>query len=314
MQPNRELDTDDGVEDNDNVYRFHSDYEQKKREMAEFIQIGLSEGQQWFFWCLKGARYNTYSGEPDGWEWPPRMSGRIAASDKKEVKKLLAEEFGEEYPMRVLRKDQVKFPFLLYIEQMSVGSHGERYIHRFMPTECAQCKTIYVLNDAYNDPHGSANSETCSDLCRKAQRLDSAAASFSDGLGVRLHTPVIYCITHKPTGQRYVGKTDQPFTLRWYQHMYHPGTSKFHQMIRGTPLTDWTFEVLEVIEATKTEIAHESLGKRDYVQRISLREQHWINHFNSIKGGLNSVASVAACISLPDDMFDDSASCDQKEP
>lgn len=268
----------------------HEDDRLAKKVCREaFIKEGLDEGQQWYFWCLKGQSRNPYSHEPDGWEWPPRLSGRIAAKDKEDVRQKLAAEFGETYPMRVLQKERAKHPFLLYVEPMLIGKPGERFIDRFIPRACAVCERVFVLNDHYNDPNKHTASDTCSAECQQDYRRQKELKAFNDGLGSRAHTPVIYCITHKPSGKRYIGKTDQAFTLRWYQHMYHPGKTLFHQLIRTSALSDWQFEVLEQVELSDDELRQS--GWEGYHLRVLQREKFWITHFDTIKNGLNSVMS-----------------------
>lgn len=269
--------------------------ESRERQAAEsaFLAVGLEEGQSWFFWCLKGANINHYTHEPDGWEWPPRLSGRIAAKDKKDARQKIAQEFGEDYPMRVLDKDRVKYPFLLYLEPMLSNGTSSRYIQRFMPRACTICGREFISNDRYNDPHdgGRGAEHACSNACDDLHRLNRQSSSFTEGFpGYGGHQAVIYCITHKPTQKRYIGKTSQAFTLRWYQHMYQPGTTEFHKLIKSSPVTDWAFEVLEATHAT----IPDSLlrGTPAYERAVLAREQYWIDYYDTINSGLNTATSI----------------------
>ncbi len=46
----------------------------------------------------------------------------------------------------------------------------------------------------------------------------------------------------------YVGQTTQYSTFRWYQHFKRPYSgSKFHNAILEHDLSDWTFQVIEII-------------------------------------------------------------------
>lgn len=269
-------------------------YKQDKAEIHRVLTEGLADGETWFFWCLKGRSFNPYTKEPDGWEWPPRLSGRIAATSKAEAKKAIEQEMGEEFPMRVLRKNQSQYPFLLYIEPMIPGGSGERYGRRFILRQCQECNVAFTLNDKYNDPMANSSQETCSAECETRMRNRERAEGFGQQASGN-SPPVIYCITHTPSGQRYVGKTEQPFTLRWYQHMYHPGDSAFHSKISSTPITEWQFEILEHLGHLI--IAHPDRRNPAYRAAIAAREQYWINHFDSLNNGLNS---VKAC-TLSDD-------------
>lgn len=277
----------------DRLQQRDEEYKAQRAALAKFLDEGLEPGQQWFFWCLKAPHISEYTKEQDGWAWPPRLSGRIAAADKNDARKRLAEEFGEPIPMRVLVKDYGKHPFLLYIEPMSIGSSGERYARRFIPTQCKECGTTFTLNDKYNDPHANSNAHACSSECEALLKAQERAMSLDARAGY--NTPVIYCITHKPTGQKYVGKTEQPFTLRWYQHMYHPGDSDFHALVRQTPVTDWQFEVLEHLGYLL--VKHDNVRGANYRLEVAQREQYWINTLNTLDQGLNSVKATA----MPDE-------------
>lgn len=278
-----------------------TDYVAKRKSEQEaikdFLAQGLEPGQHWFFWCLKGAAISAYTGEPDGWEWPPRLSGRVAARNKQDARQKIAAEFGEEYPMRVLKKDQVKHPFLLYLEEMRADSSSARFALRFMPQQCKVCEREFVLNDTYNiiENHGRGGRHTCSAECELVLRARLRAELSPSVPGG--HQPVIYCITHKPSGKKYIGKTDQAFTLRWYQHMYQPGNSEFHRYIKNSALTDWVFEVVECTNNTiPVEIQKDA---KSYARAILAREQHWINHFDTINQGLNSAVSHKETMATP---------------
>lgn len=267
-----------------------------KEEVQHFLEQGLEPGQIWFFWCLKGATYNSYTKEPDGWEWPPRVSGRIAAMDKKEARRKICEDFGEDYPMRVLDKERTKYPFLLYIEAMTTNN---RFAIRFMTRACDICGSHFTLNDHYMQPEKSerGGNNTCSQACEtiftNRQNRDFIALKNNTGQ----HVPVIYCITHKPSNRRYVGKTTQAVTLRWYQHFFHPGDTPFHQLIQTSALTDWCFEVLEVLSTSISETIRR--GTPEYHQAVLQREQYWIDFYDSINQGLNTAVSIKVSPTLP---------------
>lgn len=260
-----------------------------REDVKGFLTQGLNPGQTWFFWCLKGATHNSFTQQPDGWEWPPRVSGRIAATSKKEARQKVCEDFGEDYPMRVLDKDRVKYPFLLYIEEMTPNN---RYALRFMPRACEICGSQFTLHDHYMEPERSARGgdHTCSQACESVFRNHQSRDWIAMKNDTGQHPAVIYSILHKPTGQRYIGKTTQAFTLRWYQHFFQPGDTAFHQLIQASAITDWTFEVLEQIHLTISETIRR--GTPEYHQAVLQREQHWIDTYDTINNGLNSVVSV----------------------
>ena len=87
---------------------------------------------------------------------------------------------------------------------------------------------------------------------------------------------VIYKITHVPTGMVYIGQTTRSFTLRWWEHL------KCSSWTDGFEITDLTFSVIEV------------LNKNISNDELLERETYWINHYESLKNGFNSVVSKKA--------------------
>lgn len=258
----------------------------EKQDQISFLNQGLEPGESWFFWCVKTQKISEYTGSPDGWNWPPAISGRVAAKNKKHARERISEELDMNIPLRVSAKDRPTSPYLLYIEEITEDKPASlRYLQRFMPRQCEVCHTTFVLNDIYNTEIKNIHADTCSTTCNDAFRLRMKSQSFEEGTGVRPDTTTIYLITYTPENKHYVGKTTQPFTLRWYQHMYHPGDSAFHKKIRTSPLADWQFKVLEEINPL-----HE-LSSGDLSKHIAQREQFWIDHYNSIQNGFNSVSA-----------------------
>jgi hypothetical protein len=96
--------------------------------------------------------------------------------------------------------------------------------------------------------------------------------------------PVIYMIQNNMTKMCYVGQTTQAFTLRWYQHFFQGGKTKFHQAIKESSVMDWTFRIVEIVEIDK-----EKYKKSEEVTKyITEREQFYIKHFDCINNGYNS--------------------------
>lgn len=88
----------------------------------------------------------------------------------------------------------------------------------------------------------------------------------------------IYKITEKATGKCYIGKTrNEPF-FRWWDHLKH-SKSPFGLYLRDTKISDWTFEVLEILPpATKdTEV-------------FDVESKYIVIH-NSIENGFNTIIS-----------------------
>lgn len=76
----------------------------------------------------------------------------------------------------------------------------------------------------------------------------------------------IYKITHKKTGKVYIGKTVNHPVFRWFQHFKAHSNSRFHEVMRDSDITDWTYEVLDKLkEGTERDLlALESRYISDY--------------------------------------------------
>lgn len=88
----------------------------------------------------------------------------------------------------------------------------------------------------------------------------------------------IYKITEKSTGKCYVGKTRNAPFFRWWNHLKH-SSSPFGIYLQTTKLSDWTFEVLEELPSNISDT------------EVFKKESEYINKFNSIDNGYNSVIS-----------------------
>lgn len=99
----------------------------------------------------------------------------------------------------------------------------------------------------------------------------------------KLARSFIYKISNVITGQCYIGKTCKKPTNRWYQHFSKPGNSKFHQAIKNSPITEWTFTVIEEIEFP-IDVYLDSQA----IIYIKERENYWIKEYDAINSGYNS--------------------------
>lgn len=210
------------------------------------------------------------------WSWPPIFSGMVVADNKKTAHALINEEYGKKFPLRVLAKDLDSNEFLLNIREIKENDHHTRRL--FEVQVCKQCGQQFKVIEKYEQNHGGSF-DFCTDGCRLAHnRIEQFLAADNSGL------PVIYRITNRVTGMVYIGKTRQPFTLRWWQHINHPGDCKFHTAVRSSQVTDWTFEVVEVIEPP-TELGRDMQAIDAF---ICEREREHIRLHDSIEKGYNS--------------------------
>lgn len=235
-----------------------------------------------WYYQIKGRLSEPAAGLYGGsqnWSWPPVFSGRVEADTKKEAHALVNAEYGKQFPLRVLAKDLEANEFLLNISEIT----DERTKGLFVVRACQQCGTTFRIIDSYNANSNYKGSDFCSWECRTERyEVQKFIDSGNDELG-GIHPPVIYrCYNHE-TGLSYVGKTTQAFTLRWYQHFFQTGDTKFHKAIKSSSLSDWTFHVIE-----KVIIPADIKTKADIEKLILEREKYWIKKYDSMVNGYNS--------------------------
>lgn len=229
-----------------------------------------------YFYQIRGRTDCDEMGDK-GWEWPPLFCGVVTADDKKAAKVAIDEEYGRKFPLRVLRADIQQHAFLLRITEVDPQDDYTQRKLRF--TACLECGDRFRPIDKYNDPHADYRGlDYCSKKCKTAGQTRDVSEFRLAGEG-RL-PPVIYQVRQKTTGRVYVGQTIKPFTLRWWQHLTTLSDCKFHEALKLGPITDFEFSVLEVITVP------DDCSASVY---ITDRERHWIDVFDSVKSGFNTI-------------------------
>jgi hypothetical protein len=229
-----------------------------------------------FYYQIKGKENDSFNGN---WAFPPLFSDVVEAKNKKEAKLLIDEEYGRKFPLRVLNKDLENNPFLLNIREVD-QEKDQRTLNLFKYHKCIECETKFRIIDKYNDSQEyNKGSDFCTNKCSTTNRernrtFDPTSNNKNKG------SCFIYKITNKKTLLSYVGKTINPFTLRWYEHFYHGTGTKFHIAIQHSEITDWQFEVIEIVKTPK------GFDQNDYNFE---RESYWINHFDVIDNGYNTL-------------------------
>lgn len=175
--------------------------------------------------------------------------------------------------------------YVIIAEPVSEHMHKWEYCKL---RECKECGSEYRGFDSYNLGFNSFQKDFCSKDCLEKYEADrnNPDELFKIGHISSLGTSYIYLIKNKVTEQVYVGKTTQVFTLRWYQHFFQNNRSstKFKSAISNSNYEDWEFSILETIKH----------GSNDY---IFSREKYWIEFYNSIENGYNSlIPLIANCI------------------
>lgn len=208
------------------------------------------------------------------WSWPPLFSGMVTSDTKKLAHDEINEQYNRKFPLRVLSKDLDTNDFLLNIREIKADDHHTRRL--FEVQTCKQCNGQFKVIEKYEQNSGGGF-EFCSSEC--SHKYNNIAYESRDRDG----KSVIYRITNKTTNMIYIGKTRQSFTLRWWQHITNPGECKFHTALRRSPLTDWIFEVIEIVTIP------EDLKDISMIDAILCeRESEHISMHNSIEAGYNT--------------------------
>jgi len=226
-----------------------------------------------YYYQIKGKCIHT-----NGWEWPPSFSGKVTAENKKDARKQIEDEYERKFDLRVLAKNFEKTDYLLRIVEIS--NSNDYIADLFKENKCLSCESSFRVIDKYNNPHeDNKGPEYCSRACQIKEK--NKLNVIHDFGGARIRGAHIYAITNKKTNMTYVGKTTQVFTLRWYQHFYQGSGTPFHDAIAGSEVTDWIFNVVESVDVPKD---------ADCEKFISSREAYWINEFDSLNNGYNTMA------------------------
>lgn len=218
-----------------------------------------------FLYILKVPPQESYQ------DWQEAFVDIVEAVDKKTVLDNLKKELDPHIAEKLTAKNKGVLNYRAFVVELS--PHWE--MHWLSERTCKQCSTAYTL--LQKKQHGEyANYEYCSASCRNVSRKDTDFGAYANSYASSNFEPCIYKITNKQTNQVYIGQTIRCFTLRWYEHFFQSGDSKFHQAIKLSKPSDWIFEVLETlpIESTKEEINN--------------REMHYINLYDSINNGYNT--------------------------
>ena len=240
----------------------------------------------------------------------------IEANDKSEVKTFLADKYpqffanGKIYE-RETKNDKAQFFYVvifpLYQHEIDLIKEGEwkcdycghihenRYVSRPITSNLFANK--FFCGSDFRSGNDVIN-HSCFDLWKIHNYKLSNGDEMPDDLNyVKSFSPTfIYKITEKSTGKSYIGKTRNAPFFRWWNHLTHSG-SPFGLYLRTTKLSEWVFEVLEVLPS--------NIADSD-VFRI---ESEYMVKFNSINNGFNSVISsknVNSTVQNQIDMFNNS--------
>lgn len=218
----------------------------------------------------------------------------IMAADKAEVKTILLERYpqffqnGKIYEKET--KDTAQFFYVVIYELFN----SEKELIEKGPWTCCQCSQEHE-NQYISKPSISYKLFPDKLFCKDDD--DTCLNNYKKEYYKHIEFPddeyhitkfsnnYIYKITEKLTGKAYVGKTrNEPF-FRWWNHLRH-SSSPFGLYLRQTKISDWTFEVLEVLP-------HDIQDSE-----VFKVESNYMVEFDTIKNGFNSVVSNKSV--LPD--------------
>jgi len=212
----------------------------------------------------------------------------IEASDKAEVKKILLEMYPQFFQSgKVYEKETKDIAQFFYVVIFPLYEWENDLINQGA-WSCSSCGHIhenkYVSKPRLNSRLFGEDIMFCrsdDDHCmNEYKKFKFAGIELQDNYNyITTESPnYIYKCTEKSTGKSYIGKTRNAPFFRWWNHLTH-SNSPFGLYLRSTKLSEWTFEVLEILppETNDTDVF-----------RI---ESDYILKFNSINNGYNSVIS-----------------------
>ena len=212
----------------------------------------------------------------------------IEAKDNAEVKSILLERYPQFFPNGKVyskeTKDQAQFFYVLvyplYDYEKQQIDKGE--------WKCAACGHVhantYVNRPRFNERMFGLDVLFCKsddDYCMKEFiKSKNDGIEIPDDMNyVKTDSPnYIYKCTEKSTNKCYIGKTRNAPFFRWWNHLQH-SVSPFGIYLRQTKLSDWSFEVLDVLPSNIPD------------SEVFKIESTYIQKFNSINDGFNSLIS-----------------------
>lgn len=223
----------------------------------------------------KVSKEDEYGFVSSGSWWTQIVKDVIIASDKKEARKIVTETYGKNIPMKVMKKKIVPESLMLSLFEID----GDSYFKKgyFDQKKCSVCNSKFSMIDKYNFFGSFGCEEQCSPKCQEIHNNENNV--FTDASHFYYSEPVIYMVTQISTGKKYIGKTERSFTLRWWEHIKSKAPDKFHTAMRESTITDFIFQVIDVLEP----------GKKDDILKI---EQSWISKYDTIENGFNTMGQA----------------------
>jgi len=215
----------------------------------------------------------------------------ILASDKKEVKAILLEKYPQFFQKNKVyekgTKDNAQFFYVVIFE---LYNHEKQLIEEggWRCNECGQIhKNKYEYKPMINEKLFGADKLFCGFDCfekYKQKHFKDLTMFEGENYYVKKESPnYIYKITEKLTNRCYIGKTrNEPF-FRWWNHL-SKSSSPFGLYLRKTKLSEWTFEVIEVLPSNIED------------KQVFEIESKYIVEFDAINNGFNALISNKSAV------------------
>lgn len=258
---------------------------------SPFLATIIPSQKMRFFYRIKTPEYSN--SDKKQWSWEDFEIGYIEAATKKEARDLLEREFNAKMTMTSGKVEDIGIKNDYLLKLYPPDEYWDN--HWGSSRSCEICGAEYTLLEKKNRQERGSScycSTECAAIARdredQIREEEKIYNTMIENNGI--HNPCIYKITNKHTQMVYIGQTTQYATFRWYQHFASPKSgSMFHEAICKSEISDWTFEVIEII--THKELTANGISYQDKRTYINQREQYWINHFDSIKNGYNTAVA-----------------------
>ena len=224
----------------------------------------------------------------------------IIAKDKEDVKQQLLTKYPQFFQNnKVYTKETKDDAQFFYVVIFELYQHEIDQITTNTSWKCEQCGQHYPNSYLHYPKTYEKMFGKDIKFCNNENNNDSCLTNYIDNIyqnknGNELPDDLnyvkvdsinyIYKITEKTTSKCYIGKTRNAPFFRWWNHLTH-STSPFGIYLRNeTKLTDWQFEVIDILPSTLTD------------KEVMVIESKYILEYNSIDNGYNTLISNKNCV------------------
>ncbi len=210
----------------------------------------------------------------------------IEAVDKDEVKRFLIEKYPQFFPTIKVYEKETKDTAQFFYVVIKKLNNWQLEQHNSGNWTCNNCNEIhdskYISRPRYTNKPPFVGLL----FCDNGNCIDEYKVKYykyfelpDDDNYVNSGSPnYIYKCTEKSTGKCYVGKTRNAPFFRWWNHLTH-SSSPFGLYLRTTKLSDWSFEVLDILPPSTSD------------SDVFKLESEYMIKFDSINNGFNSLIS-----------------------